>query len=329
MPVSDGAEAEAPPSARDEGEDAEARGLAGAPVCVGLLAANAAVFAGQVLAAGSIGAVLRVPDHVLMELGANASQWTIADNRFETLLTSVFLHGSLLHLVLNLVVLRQVGPFLERAVGAARFLPLYLGAGVVGSAMSAIWGRFFGPAISVGASGAICGLIGAVLVLGMRTQGWRGPLARQMGLWLGFLLLFGLARNLQGGMVQVDNAAHLGGAAAGAILAAGWRRGFEYGRRARHAIVAACAGIVLASGVVVFVRDRTDPYLFLDVEERMRVALDALRDGQCARARQAMTRAIQMDPRNRAIRALSEEIDRECAAELAPGVVETPPPPRR
>ena len=49
---------------------------------------------------------------------------------FETLVTSCFLHGSILHLGFNLLVLWQVGPFLERAVGRARFLPLYLGAGI-------------------------------------------------------------------------------------------------------------------------------------------------------------------------------------------------------
>ena len=69
------------------------------------------------------------------------------------------------------------------------------------------------------------GLIGAMLVLGARTQGWRGPLTRQMAGWLAFLFVLGLAKNLQGGMVQVDNAAHIGGALGGVIIAATWRRG--------------------------------------------------------------------------------------------------------
>ena len=62
-----------------------------------------------------------------------------------------------------------------------------------------------------------------------------------------------------------------------------------------------------------FVRNRTDPYLFLDVDERMKAAYGALQNGRCDHARTAMERAIQMDPKNRYIRALSQEVDRECS----------------
>ena len=236
----------------------EMRGLRDAPITGALLAANAGVFAAQVSLAGHLrfalgGADAR--DHTLWNailrwLGGNDSTFTIADTRIETLVTSCFLHGSILHLGFNLLVLWQVGPFLERAVGRARFLPLYLGAGVVGSVFSAIAGRLFGASLSIGASGAICGLIGAILVLGARTQGWRGPLARQMGGWLAFLFVLGLAKNLQGGMVQVDNAAHVGGALGGVIIAAIWRRGISYSAHAQRLIVSACVGVVLLSGLL-------------------------------------------------------------------------------
>ena len=70
---------------------------------------------------------------------------------------------------------------------------------------------------------------------------------------------------------------------------------------------------LVVSGVVVFVRNRTDPYLFMDPDERMTAAGSALRAGRCDRARTAMERAIQMDPNNRYIRALDQEIGRECS----------------
>lgn len=307
--MTDARPGEAP--ADEAGETAE-RGLWNAPLTSSLFAVNVGVFAALVWLARSPRALVSVPSEVLRWLGANHGLWTIADSRFETLVTSVFLHGSLLHLGFNLLVLWQVGPFLERAVGPARFLPLYLLSGVVGSACSAIWGRLAGPALSVGASGAVCGLIGAVLVLGVRTEGWRGPLAKRMGSWLAFLLLFGLAKNLQGGYVQVDNAAHVGGALAGIVLAASWKRGYVYPRATANVVVAACVGLVLASGAVVFVRDRTDPYLFLDHQERLKVAMEALRAGRCDRARTAVDRALRMDPRNLGIQRLRHDIDREC-----------------
>jgi rhomboid protease GluP len=261
---------------------------------------------------GGTGADANVWSAVLRWLGANHSTFTVADNRFETLVTSCFLHGSVLHLAFNLLVLWQVGPFLERAIGRARFLPLYLGAGIVGSAFSAIAGRLFGASLSVGASGSICGLIGAILVLGARTQGWRGPLSRQMTTWLVVLFLLGFARNVQGGMVQVDNAAHLGGALGGVVIAATWRRGYSYSKRAQAVITAACVALVAASGLTVYVRDRTDPYLFMDVEERYSAAVEALSAGRCEKAMNAIRRARQMDPANNHLRAHAEQIEREC-----------------
>lgn len=296
------------------------RGLANAPVTGALIATNVGVFAAQVFLAGSVrfafgggsGEDARVWSSVLRWLGANHSTFTVADNRLETLVTSLFLHGSILHLAFNMLVLWQVGPFLERAIGRARFLPLYLGSGIVGSAFSAIAGRFFGASLSVGASASICGLIGAILVLGARTQGWRGPLARQMATWLVVLFLLGFAKNVKGGMVQVDNAAHLGGALGGAILAASWQRGYAYAKRAEAMIVTACVALVVASGLTVYVRDRTDPYLFMDLDERVDAALTALSAGRCEKATNAIQRARQMDPANNHLRAHAEQIEREC-----------------
>src|SRR5688500_8586139 len=135
---------------RTDEDRATERGLANAPMTGALIATNIGVFVAQVFLAGSprfalgggAGQDANVWSAVLRWLGANHSTFTIADNRLETLVTSCFLHGSALHLAFNMVVLYQVGPFLERAVGRARFLPLYLGAGIAGSAVSAIAGRF-------------------------------------------------------------------------------------------------------------------------------------------------------------------------------------------
>lgn len=294
-------------------EEDAARGLEGAPVTAALFASLIGVFVAQIALSGHPRYALGIPEGVLRWLGANASLWTIADTRLETLVTSCFLHASVLHLGLNLLPLYQVGRLVERSIGPARFLPLFLASGIAGSATSAIWGRFFGQTLSVGASGAICGLIGAAIVIGVRTEGWRSELAIRMGLWLAILLLIPLARYLRGDFVQIDNAAHVGGAAAGVVVAMTWRRGFEHAKRAERRIVAACVALVLLCAGVVHVRDRTDPYLFLDVEGRMRAALDALRGGRCDRARAAMDRAVSMDRKNRAIRALSDEVARECS----------------
>ncbi|MCA9587972.1 MAG: rhomboid family intramembrane serine protease [Myxococcales bacterium] len=287
--------------------------FAEAPLTGWLFVANLAIFAAQVSWSGSIQAAMSVPAQTMLFFGANASDWTIADSRFETLVTACFLHFSILHLGFNLLALRQVGPFLERAVGQGRFAVTYLAAGVVGSAASAIVGRLsMQPRLSAGASGAICGLIGAALVLGLRTQGTKGPLTRAMARWLGIVIVVGFA-------ARFDNAAHIGGAAAGAILAATWRRGQVYSALKRRIIVGLCALITIGSAVTVWHKNRTDPLTFLNGEERVRYALKAFRDGKCDEARRAIRRAIKMDPKNGAVSALTDEIDRECAAHPAPG----------
>ncbi|MDB4946462.1 MAG: rhomboid family serine protease [Labilithrix sp.] len=294
-------------------ENAEvARGFRNAPIAGALLATNIGVFLGQVFLAGDWHFALGMPDRVMRWLGANASLWTVADNRFETLVTSLFLHGSILHLGLNMVLLWQVGPLLERAIGSARFLSLYLAAGVVASAASAIWGRFFGQTMSVGASGALCGLIAAAMVVGVRTEGWRSELTIGMGRWLALIVAVGIIRAFRPGIAQIDNAAHIGGAFAGAVVAVLWERDFQYSPRAQQAIVAACTMAIVASGLVVFVRDRTDPYLFMDVGERVRAAYAAFQAGNCDRALVAIQRAAQMDPTSHSVRAAGGDLEREC-----------------
>ena len=299
-------------SAPQQADLATSRGFEGAPVTAALFAANIGIFAGQVVLTGDWRNAFGIPDHLLRWLGANASLWTIADNRLETLVTSCFLHTSLLHLAINQLLLWQVGRLVERSIGAARFFPLYLATGVAASASSAIWGRFFGQNLSVGASGAICGLIGAAIVIGVRTEGWRSRLTLQMSIWLVMLLLVPAIKYARGDVVQIDNAAHVGGAIAGVIVASAWQRGYEAPRRMKNLTVAACTFLVVVSALVVLVRDRTDPYLFLDFNDRRLAAEAALRHGDCETAHIAVERAIQMDRRNGAVRNLAAEIDRSC-----------------
>jgi membrane associated rhomboid family serine protease len=87
----------------------------------------------------------------------------VAQGAYWRLLTSAFLHGSVLHIAFNMYALYLFGPTLERILGSLRFLALYLVCAVSGSVM-AYW--FTGPLTStLGASGAVFGLFGAALIL--------------------------------------------------------------------------------------------------------------------------------------------------------------------
>lgn len=130
------------------------------------------------------------------------------------LIGAMFLHGDWLHLTVNMWLLLTVGALLERYLGHARFLTLYFIAGLGGSLASALTS----DVLSVGASGALFGLCGAWIVLDLVHRRSLPPLmsrprAKEM---LGFV-----AYNLFVGFMkpEIDNAAHLGGLAAGALLA--------------------------------------------------------------------------------------------------------------
>ncbi|MBO8140570.1 MAG: rhomboid family intramembrane serine protease [Firmicutes bacterium] len=128
------------------------------------------------------------------------------------LLTSVFLHADLMHLLLNSYALYLFGPMIERAIGPWRFLVLYLLGGLWGSAAS----LYFSPlAFSIGASGAIFGLLGYLLF-----TRWRDPLAMSPALsrWVTTIVILNIAFTVIG--PRIDVWGHFGGLLGGFL--AGW-----------------------------------------------------------------------------------------------------------
>lgn len=161
----------------------------------------------------------------------------VADGEVWRLLTAAFLHGGLLHLLLNMYALYLFGPPLEAALGRARFAALYVVAALGGSATSYAFGNPGQP--SLGASGAVFGLLGAYLVVNRR-------LRRDSS---GVLVL--LAVNFAFGLLvpRIDWRAHLGGLVAGVLCALA----FAYAPAARRTSVQAAGTVVvalLAAGLV-------------------------------------------------------------------------------
>lgn len=151
-----------------------------------------------------------------LRLGASNAAAT-TDGEWWRLLTSQFLHFGLVHLVLNLWALLNIGLVLERLLGRLPFLIVYLGSGLGGGWASLAWN---GDRVwSAGASGAVFGLYGALLGAMLRA---RGAVPRRVfkpvvssTLWfVGYNVAFGLANPF------IDNAAHVGGLLSGVIL--GW-----------------------------------------------------------------------------------------------------------
>ncbi|WP_127557631.1 rhomboid family intramembrane serine protease [Saccharospirillum alexandrii] len=172
---------------------------------------NTALFALVALYTQSI---LWFPARELVVLGGNFGPLTV-DGQWWRLLTSVFLHGGLLHLIFNAVVLANIGIFLEPLLGRVSFAIVYLITGVLASLTSLMFNY---GVVSVGASGAIFGMYGFFLAL-LTTKLFK-PEFRTTFLknTLGFIAL-NIAIGFFG---PIDNAAHMGGLVSGFILGYVW-----------------------------------------------------------------------------------------------------------
>lgn len=146
--------------------------------------------------------VFQLGPAALNQLGALNSV-AIVEGQWWRLLTVMVLHAGLIHFALNSFALYVYGPTLERLLGSGRFLALYVVAGFVGSAASFTVGR---TALGVGASGAIFGLLGALIAYAWRRRD-RGGMAQLQGL----LLIVGINLFLAVSIPNIDNAAHIGG----------------------------------------------------------------------------------------------------------------------
>ena len=151
----------------------------------------------------------------MMQHGAMYSDFVIQDHEYYRLFTCLFLHFGIEHLLNNMVILGALGWNLELQTGKIRFLLIYFGSGLFGNVVSLI---FHGAAqeytVSAGASGAIFGLMGALLWVVIANHGKLGRLSgRGMLVMVALSLYFGLSSS------GVDNYAHIGGLVCGFLLA--------------------------------------------------------------------------------------------------------------
>lgn len=127
------------------------------------------------------------------------------------LVTAGFLHGGIIHILMNSWVLWDLGATVEEFYGTRRYVVIYFYATVIGFLASTWWSN----ALSIGASAGLFGFIGAMIALGIKSQTSMGAAMKahytQWAIWglvMGFLPMF-----------RADNAAHLGGLAAGFLVA--------------------------------------------------------------------------------------------------------------
>ncbi|MDQ2855350.1 MAG: rhomboid family intramembrane serine protease [Acidobacteriota bacterium] len=188
------------------------------------------------------------PGPVLVHYGAKLNSLIDQQHQWWRFVTPMFLHASLLHLLVNMYSLWMIGPYVEKLYGSAKFVFFWVVTGVAGVVASYLtvvgpgthWGGGFifktQDAPSVGASGALFGLIGVLFVFGIK---FRNELPEGFKRAFGTGLLPVILINLFIGFMGrgfIDNAAHLGGLVCGAALALviSYRRP---GERSRMALV--------------------------------------------------------------------------------------------
>lgn len=174
-----------------------------------ILVINFGLFLATVLysmRAGNGDALMNIDIRTLVDFGAKFNQG-LAYGQWWRLVTAGFLHGGLLHIAMNSYVLFGLGAQVEEVYGASRMLVIYFVSTIFGFYVSAIWS----PAISVGASAALFGLIGAMIALGVRHRSALGDAIRTHYLrWAIYGVVFSLLPGL-----HIDLGAHLGGLVAG------------------------------------------------------------------------------------------------------------------
>lgn len=179
-----------------------------------LITANVLYFAlSLVLSArdGGSGGFLSPGQTNLLLLGATGTYPIDHFGRYWTLLSANYLHGGILHIIFNLMALKQIAPTVSSEYGASRMFSIYTVGGVLGYVVSYLAGVPF----TIGASAAVCSLIGALLYYGKSRGGAYGnSVYREVIGWIISLFLFGLI------FPGINNWGHGGGIIGGIIVAA-------------------------------------------------------------------------------------------------------------
>ena len=154
--------------------------------------------------------IFNIDIYTLIIMGAKVNS-LIDKGQVWRLITCAFLHGGLIHIFFNMYALKILGPEIEYVYGKVKYLVIYLLSAIAASIFSYI----FGPqSVSVGASGAIFGLFGAMLIFGIKHRKQMGKAYMMNILQVIFVnVIIGISSS------NIDNAAHFGGLIVGALIA--------------------------------------------------------------------------------------------------------------
>lgn len=257
---------------------------------VGLIAINVLIWVAMTIAGGSIEATEQIS--LLIEWGAVDRPDMVHNGEYWRLFTAGFLHIGIAHLLMNTLSIWWLGQIVERFYGRMRMLLIYMVALVAGSVAS----HLFGPPIQVaaGASGAIFGLMGAMLwyrLVGPHRHRLKEvPLLLIVGINLAYGLFIGQ---------NIDNLGHVGGLVGGFVAAAAVGVAGQAGPRLARALLHGAATLVLlafSAGAVLGAIELPGP------AQRLAEATEALEEGRYDQAEAGVAEAARRHPKEPALR---------------------------
>ncbi len=155
------------------------------------------------------GSIFTSDTNVLIILGAKVNN-LITQGQYYRFVTCMFLHGGIVHLGVNMYSLYAIGPMVEKVYGKSKYIAIYFISGICAS----IFSYGFSTDVSIGASGAIFGLLGAVLIFAIKSKGKTGNGFIRSILSVIFINIF-----IGATLPNIDNFAHVGGLLGGMIVA--------------------------------------------------------------------------------------------------------------
>ncbi len=230
-----------------------------APVTVAILILNIVFFAAELMGTiqsgqfGGFSILWGMNGETLYRLGACFGPSIYQRHEWYRLITAMFLHGGLIHIGFNMMVLMDIGPIVEEVYGSARYFFLYVVMGAASFVVSSLAGH-----LSLGASGAILGLVGLMIAITTRRGGaYMRELRSRLISWVVTIFAMGL---LFTGM-RTDNWAHAGGLAAGFLLGKMFtdRQPLNGAEKTRAYALGWMAGAVILASILFMVLHYRDP----------------------------------------------------------------------
>jgi membrane associated rhomboid family serine protease/Flp pilus assembly protein TadD len=265
------------------------------PVTTALLIINVAVFLAISATARTL---LEPPGPILLKFGANWGPLSL-DGQPWRMLTANYVHIGILHIAFNMWALWQLGWLSERIFGGWTYVLTYTACGIAGSLAS----LFFHPLdVGAGASGAIFGLVGA-LISALYLGKLPFPEAARKGLLKNLLIVIAVNLYLGTHTKGIDNSAHMGGLFMGLGVGAAispYLTAQSERRRSYETLIFVMAGLLLL-GAGSFVQHRNGYVVFLSR------AGQAMGQGELDQTLAELQRAARKNPRNKTVRSLLGE----------------------